>query len=132
MGACGGYVCTMRPVVMLLLAAAVLMALGGCTDLDTRADELRTQTEELTDRARFCLAITRATTAIESGSPATAREAADEVLAQAPDDLEPQAREVVELLSVAAAEGDADLRDPALQAAADELRARTVELCDPR
>ena len=121
----------MRPTTLLLLAVALLATLSGCAELDTRVDELRTQTEELTDRARFCLAITRATTAIESGSPATAQEAADEVLAQAPDDLEPQARQVVDLLAVAAAEGDADLRDPALHAAADELRARTVELCDP-
>ena len=121
----------MRHTALLLLAVALLTTLSGCAELDTRVDELRTQTEELTDRARFCLAVTRATTAIESGSPATAREAADEVLAQAPDDLEPQARQVVDLLAVAAAEGDAELRDPALRAAADELRARTVELCDP-
>lgn len=121
----------MRPTTLLLLAATLLATLSGCAELDTRVDELRTQTEELSDRARFCLAVTRATTAIESGSPATAQEAADEVLAQAPDDLEPQARQVVDLLAVAAAEGDAELRDPALQAAADELRARTVELCDP-
>ncbi len=117
--------------ILLLPAVMLLATLSGCADLDTRVDELRTQTQELTDRARFCLAITRATTAIESGSPVTAREAADEVLAQAPDDLEPQARQVVDLLEVAAAEGDAELRDPALEAAAEELRARTVELCDP-
>ena len=116
---------------LLLLVAALLTAVSGCADLDTRVDELRAQTTELTDRARFCLAVTRATTAIESGSPATAQEAADEVLAQAPEDLEPQARAVVELLAVAAAEDDAQLRDPALEAAAEELRARTVELCDP-
>ncbi len=122
----------MRSAPLLLLTAALLTLLSGCAELDTRVDELRTETEELTDRARFCLAITRATTAIESGSPATAQEAADEVLAQAPDDLEPQARQVVDLLSVAIAEDDAELRDPALRAAAEELRARTVELCDPR
>ncbi len=128
---CGRYLLRMRSLALLLLAGALLSSLSACTDLDTRVDGVRTETEELTDRARFCLAVTRATTAIESGSPATAREAADEVLAQAPDDLEPQAREVVELLATAAEQGDAELRDPALRSAADELRADAAPLCDP-
>ena len=120
-----------RPVLVLVLTAVVATAVIGCAGVGDRVDQLRSETQELTDRARFCLAITRAATAIESGSPATAQEAADEVLAQAPEELTAEARAVVDELR-RVMDDDADLRDDELRAAAERLRARTLQLCDPR
>lgn len=120
-----------RCVLVLVLAAVVTAAVSGCADVGDRVERVRNETQELTERARFCLAITRAATAIESGSPATAAEAAEEVLAQAPEELTAQARSVVDELRRVVADEDADLRDADLRQAAERLRARTLELCDP-
>jgi hypothetical protein len=114
---------------VLVLTAVMATALAGCADAEERAGQFREQAEELTDRTRFCLAVTRAATAIESGSPATAREAAEEVLAQAPDETVTEARTVVDELRRVLADDGTDLRDPDLQAAAERLRVRTAQLC---
>lgn len=125
----GRYRAAMRVSMLGLLLSAMLATLvAGCADAGD-AERLRGQAEELTDRARFCLAVTRAVTAVESGSPDTAREAAEEVLAQAPDELATEARTVVEELRRVLADGDPDLRDPDLRAAADQLRERSAQLC---
>lgn len=112
-----------------MLTAVMATVLVGCADAEQQVGELRDEAQELTDRARFCLAVTRTNTAIESGSPATAREAAEEVLAQAPDELITEARTVVEELRRVLDGEDADLRDPDLQAAAGQLRERTAQRC---
>jgi hypothetical protein len=94
-------------------------------------EQLRGETGGAQRRARFCLAVTRVATAIESGSPATAQEAAEELLAQAPDDLAADTQAVVTELRRVLADDEADLRDAELRAAIDRLSARTLELCDP-
>ncbi|MEX2549317.1 MAG: hypothetical protein WD638_03740 [Nitriliruptoraceae bacterium] len=115
------------PITLSLVIVAVVVA--GCAGLDTRVEDLRGDAEELSEAARLCLAVTRTISAVESGSPDTAEDAAEEVFAQAPDDLAATAREVVELLGAAAAEGDASLRDPELRETVDRLREQTRELC---
>lgn len=111
------------------LTAVLVVGLVGCADVEGQAGAVREQVEELTDQARFCLAVTRTATAIESGSPATAREAAEEVLAQAPEQLATEARTVVEELRRVLAEGDPDLRDPELERAVEQLQQRAAEAC---
>lgn len=94
-------------------------------------ERARDTVERLSDDARFCLAVTRTVSAIESGSPATAQEAAEEVLAQAPEGLVEPAREVLDELR-RAINGDADLRSDPLRAAADRLLDAASERCDPQ
>lgn len=124
-----------RAVLVLVLAAVLGTAAGACADVRTEVsdgvEQLRGETQELSDRARFCLAITRLATAIESGSPATAQEAAEELLAQVPDDLTTEAQAVVDELRRVHADDDADLRDVELREAIDQLRAGTLERCEP-
>lgn len=125
--------------VLVLLGALAVGCAGPGEGLGQRAaeqveaglDRARDAVGGLSDDDRFCLAVTRTVTAIESGSPAPAQEAAEEVLAQAPDDLTEQAREVVEALQRALSEGDADLRTSELQQAVDALRADVAVRCDP-
>lgn len=121
-----------------LLASLIVACAGpgsgvGQRAVDTARDGLdtaRSTLEDLSDDARFCLAVTRAVTAIESGSPATAEEAAEEVLAQAPDELTEEARGVVDELR-RVRDGDADLRGAGLSAAVDQLREAAAPRCDP-
>jgi hypothetical protein len=114
------------------LALALLVVLTvGCADVRDQVDDLRTGADELSDRARFCLSVARTASAIEAGSPETAADAAEEVLAQAPDELREDAGFVAERLR-AARDGDRDaLEDPEVREAAERLRDRTRELCDP-
>lgn len=120
-----------RLLVALLLAACALGAVA-CTDVRDRLGEVRESADEIADQARFCFALARALTALDGGSsPEAAADAAEEVLAQAPDHLRDDARIVAEGLR-AARDGDPDaLRDPEFQAAAQRLRDDTRELCDP-
>jgi hypothetical protein len=114
------------------LALALLTVVTvGCADVRERVDDLRADADELTDRARFCLSVARTASAIEAGSPETAADAAEEVLAQAPDELREDARFVADRLREAR-DGDREtLRDPEVREAAERLRDRTRELCDP-
>ncbi len=114
-----------------LTVAIVATLAGGCAGLDAGVEDLRGGAEDLSERARLCLSIARAVSAVESGSPDTAEDAAAEVLAQAPDDLAATAGEVVDHLRAAAEAGDVSLREVALHDAADRLREETRELCDP-
>lgn len=115
---------------VLILTAVMATALVGCADAEEQqVEQFREQAEELTGRARFCLAVTRAATAIESGSPATAREAAEEALAQAPEELATEARAVVDELRRVLADDGTDLRDPDLRQAAEQLRERAAQPC---
>lgn len=125
--------------IAVLLAGLVASCAGPGSELLDRAagevddglERARDAVEGLSDDARFCLAVTRTISAIESGSPATAEEAAEEVVAQAPDDLLEPARAVADELQRALEEGDG-LRSEQLRAAADRLLDAAAERCDPR
>jgi hypothetical protein len=115
----------------LLLPALLVIAAAGCADVPDRVDDLRAGAEDVTERGRFCLSVARTASAIESGSTDTAVAAAEEALAQAPDELRDDARFVADRLR-AARDGDREaLRDPELHDTAERLQARTRELCDP-
>jgi hypothetical protein len=115
---------------LLLLALLVLLA-AGCSDVSDRVDDLRSGADDLSERAQFCLSVARTATAVEAGSPETAATAAEEALAQAPEELRDDARFIAERLR-AARDGDHDaLDDPEVREAAERLHDQTRELCDP-
>jgi hypothetical protein len=116
-----------------VLAPLALLAVVtvGCADVRERVDDLRAGADELTDRGRFCLSVARTAAAVEAGSPETAADAAEEVLAQAPDEVRDDARFLADRLQEAR-DGDREaLREPEVREAAERLRDRTRELCDP-
>lgn len=127
-----------RAVVPLLLALALAAsACGGVDGIDAlrdRAGDVGGQVSEVADRASFCFAVTRSLAGLDGGtSPEQAYEAAEEVLAQAPDELRADARRVTDALETAAEDGDtAALEGDEFRAAAERLRDGTRELCDPR
>jgi hypothetical protein len=131
-GGCGATVPLVhRSSLRLLLSTLLLVAAVGCSDVRDRVDDLRAGAEDLNDRTQFCLSVARTATAIETGSPDTATAAAEEAVAQAPDELRDDARFVADRLR-AARDGDKEaLRDPEVRDAAERLRDRTREMCDP-
>ncbi|HSK22803.1 MAG TPA: hypothetical protein VK906_06490 [Egicoccus sp.] len=110
----------------------VLLALSGaCSGVQERVDEVRGTAQELTDRARFCLSVTRAATALEEGNVETAAEAAQEAAAQAPEELRGDARTLADAAEAVRGGDRGALDDPAVVAAADRLREEARAICDP-
>lgn len=110
---------------------ALLVLGGACSGLQERVDDVRGTATDLTERARFCLSVTRAATALEDGNYQTAADAAQEVLAQAPEELRGDARKLAEAAE-AVRDGDHSvLEDPSVVSAADRLREDTRAMCDP-
>jgi hypothetical protein len=115
----------------LLIALAVLAS--ACSGVNDQITELRSAADETTDRVQFCLAVTRALSAVDGGSsPTQARAAAEEVLAHVPDELRADAELVADRLRVAAETGDRSVLDAEFEAAAEDLRDDTKQMCDPR
>jgi hypothetical protein len=132
LGARRGYRVGVRnPPLRLLLVALLAVTAVGCADVRDRVDDLRAGADDLSERAQFCLSVARTASAIDTGSPETAAAAAEEALAQAPDELRDDARLVADRLR-AAGDGDPQaLREPEVREAAERLRERTREMCDP-
>lgn len=122
---------SLRRPVTAVLAVLLLVGVAGCADVADRVDELRSTTEETTDRARFCLSLARAAAALETGSPDTAADAAEEVLVHAPEDVREDARTVVDGIRRAEEQGEVAWDDPEVREAVERLRERTLETCDP-
>jgi hypothetical protein len=116
----------------LVLLAVLTVLVAGCAEVRQHADDLRDGAQQLSDQARFCLALARTVTAIESGSPTTAAEAAEEAYAQAPSDIRDEAATVVDAVRAARDGEGSGLDDPEVRAAAERLRTRAEDLCDPR
>lgn len=119
-----------RTAVVLILLVPLTMASAGCGEVRDRLDDVRDTADQVTDRVRFCLALARTLHAIESGSPATAADAAEEAFATVPDNMADDARQVVEAVRRSLA-GDAGLHDADVRGAARQLEERTRVLCDP-
>ncbi len=114
-----------------LLFALVLVGAIGCTDVREQREGAVDAIEQMGERGRFCLSLARAVTAIESASPGTARDAIEEAVTQAPDELLDDVRALADAIRAVEGEGAEGLRDPELQEAARTLHERTRELCDP-
>ncbi len=115
----------------LSLVVLLVFVLSGCTDVREGYEEAQDAIDQMTDRGRFCLTLARAFTAIEATSPGTARDAIEEAVAQAPEAHLDEVRALADAVRAAQDRGAAGLRDPDLRAAADSLRDRTRDLCDP-
>jgi hypothetical protein len=134
-----------RPAAVAVFALLSVVALG-CSELPTSLDEAREGAEAGVDRIRdaiedgdvdpeallgeerFCLALTRTINAIESDAPATAREAAEEVLARAPQDVTDEARELAERLR----DMEGSVEDDEARELAESLRRTAADRCGTR
>lgn len=115
--------------------AAILVALvlaSGCAGVDSQLTGLADGPDDEAERMRFCLALGRALNAVEEdGTGSTAREAAEEALAQAPDELREPARTVVDHLRRAReGEGEALTAGPFTDAL-EVLRDGARRMCEP-
>jgi hypothetical protein len=127
---------------LLLVVALPVFGLAACADVRERVEDVTTSArdrvedatsgaQDVADRTRFCLDVARAASAIEGGSPETAADAAQEILAQAPEELRSDATWLAERLRGSEQELAEALRDPQVQVTIDRLREQTRELCTP-
>lgn len=127
---------------LLLVVALPVFGLAACADVRDRVEDVtasaRDRVEDVTsgaqdatDRTRFCLDVARAASAIEGGSPETAADAAQEILAQAPDELRNDATWLAERLRGTDQELAEALEDPQVQVTIERLQEQTRELCTP-
>lgn len=136
-----------RPTVVALLAALVLAtgcgtqdrlddqierAEGVADDVRRRVDEARQQFEDTAQRIEFCAAAGRVVTHLEREDYAAAIEAGQTMVAEAPSQIQPQARIVLDGL-VAFRDGDPEaVQGESFRRAAEDVRNYTVDACDPR
>jgi hypothetical protein len=121
-----------RPPSLLVLVVSLALA-AGCSNVRDTSIELPQQAGSVADQARFCYSVTRALQGVEAGDASRdVLDAAEEVLAQAPDDLRDHARTVSRALHDAA-DGLGELSDAnGLDAAAESLREGVRSMCEPR
>jgi hypothetical protein len=119
------------PALVVLVVSAVLAA--GCGTVRDNATELPQQAGSVTDQAQFCFSVARALQGVEAENVSRdVIDAAEEVLAQAPDDLRDHAR-VISTALTDAAEGLRQLRGHQdLDHAVDRLRDGARTMCEPR
>jgi hypothetical protein len=133
-------VCRLAVLPVFVLLSVVTL---GCSELPTSLDEARDGAEAGVERIRdaiddgeadpeailgqqrFCLALTRTINAIESDAPATAREAAEEVLARAPADATDDARELAQRLR----DIEGSVEDEQARELAESLRETAADRC---
>ena len=122
----------MRRALLVSLSIGLLTSLSaGCTAAGDQVESVRSIASDVAGAAGFCLSLTRAVAAVESGSPATAEEAAEEALARAPDDLVDGARRVAEAVRQVRDEGDGIPADPQLTEALEQLIETARHTCQP-
>lgn len=105
---------------------------AAANEAQGRIDEVREQVSDTKARVEFCVAAAKVVAEVETRDYAGAVEAGQEMIAKAPEEIQPQARIVLDGL-VAFQEGDSNpVQSEEFQRAADDLRRYTVDSCDPR
>jgi hypothetical protein len=110
----------------------VLVLVSACANPGAGVTDLSDQAESVTEHTRFCLSLARTLSAVaEQSNLPTALQAAEETLAQAPEEVEAPARAVADHLRRADEGNPAALQAPTFETAVDELRERGGQVCDP-
>jgi hypothetical protein len=124
-------------VTLLLLLALPTLGLVACTDVRGigagglgDGDPVDDGPAGDVDRIRFCLDLARMEAAIEAGSPETAAETAQELLARAPEDLRTDARGLAERLRGTPSTLDTAIEDPEVRELTARLREGAGGRCD--
>lgn len=116
---------------VILVIAALIVGSAGCVEVRDRYEDAVGTASDLSDQVRFCLALTRAVNAVESGAPDIARDAVEEAVVHAPAFLLADVRDLADRIRAAEPAGPEALRDPDLLADAQAIRAEVREFCDP-
>lgn len=116
------------------LVLAVGLSLTACAGVRDSSTELPQQAGSIADQAQFCFSVTRTLQGVEAGSVnGEVTGAAEEVLAQAPDELRDHARTVAEALRQATRDGVSVLAEhERLDDAVEQLREGVHDMCEPR
>lgn len=96
------------------------------------ATEVRDTTSDLSDLVGFCDAARRAEGAVEARNAGDALEAAEDLAAEAPDDIRDAARTLLDGVRAWHDGDEQAIQDEDVQRAAEDVRVYAEERCDPR
>lgn len=96
------------------------------------ATEVADTTSDLADLVGFCDAARRANEAVEARNAGDALDAAEDLAAEAPDDIRDAAETVRDGVAEWHDGDDQAIEDPGFEDAVEEVRAYADERCDPR
>lgn len=116
---------------IILAIAAMIVGSVGCVEVRDRYEDATGTAGDLSDQVRFCLALTRAVNAVESGAPDIARDAVEEAVIHAPPSLLADVRDLADRVRAAEEAGPDALRDPDLVADAQAIHDDVRDFCDP-
>lgn len=101
-------------------------------DVGDAVGDAATEVSELADLVGFCDAARRADEAVEARNAGDALEAAEDLAAEAPEDVASEAGTVLEGVRAWHDGDQTAVEDEDFQQAAEDVRAYTEERCDPR
>ena len=116
---------------VVVLSVTALLLLGGCDRVSETVADARDDAENIAENAQFCIAAGRVADAIKDRDAAAAREAAEDLVDEAPREIKPEARTLLAGARKAEEGDNAALRTEEFQAAARAVADFARENCDP-
>lgn len=121
----------LRRVPALILAGTLAVGLGACAEVDRVVDDAQDQVSEGLQRLRWCTAAFRLGTAVEARDIEAARDAAEDLRANAPDELTDEVDLILEAIE-AADSGDLEqIEGDAVREAGQRVLDEAEAQCDP-
>lgn len=121
----------MRRLGLLVLLGLLAAGPAGCGAIGDRVTEVRESAEDASDRVQFCASAVRVATALSERDLAAAETAARDAAAEAPDEIRPQLRVVLDGVEAARSGDEEALQDPDFQRAAEQVASYARDTCDP-
>ena len=116
---------------VVILSVTALLLLGGCDRVSETVADAGDDAEKVAETAQFCIAAGRVADAIKDRDAAAAREAAEDLVEEAPREIKDEARTLLAGAKKAEAGENGALRTEKFQAAARAVADYAREHCDP-
>lgn len=121
----------MRRLVLLAALGVLAAGLSACGEIGDQVASVRESAEDAVDRVEFCASAVRVADALASRDLAAAETAARDAAADAPDEIRPQLRVVLDGIEAAQSGDEQVLDSPEFRQAAEQVTAYTRDTCDP-
>lgn len=120
-----------RRVPALILASTLGLGLGACAEVDRVVDDAQEQVSEGLQRLRWCTAAFRLGTAVEARDVEAARDAAEDLRANAPDELTDDLDLILEAIDAAESGDPEQIEGEEVRDAGQRVLDEAEAQCDP-